>query len=170
MSQIQLDNCIDVVVDTNTLVDAIFHEDTECQDLFQYKHDGEIRFCMNARTFQEAFRIFSRMLEELDKRAKKGKIKISKENYNSLFYKLSNALWEIRKVEGKTRTDFCKKDPDDNKFIDCCIDGKIKYLITSDKHLLGIKENEEIKAHKIKIMDPHEFSLELLEIKFSKKH
>lgn len=170
MSQVQLDNCIDVVVDTNTLVDAIFHEDTECQDLFQYKHDGEIRFCMNVRTFQEAFRIFSRTLEELDKRAKKGKIKISKENYNSLFYKLSNALWEIRKVEGKTRTDFCKKDPDDNKFIDCCIDGKIEYLITSDKHLLEIKENEEIKARKIKIMNPREFSLELLEIKFSKKH
>lgn len=169
MSQIQLDNCIDVVVDTNTLVDAIFHEDTECQDLFQYKHDGEIRFCMNVRTFQEAFRIFSRTLEELDRRARKERIRISKEDYNNLFYKLSNALWEIKKVNGKTRTDFCRKDPDDNKFIDCCIDGKVKYLITSDKHLLELKEHEEIKTHKIKIMNPHEFSLELLEIKFSRK-
>ena len=84
-------SCIDVVVDTNTLVDAIFHEDTECQDLFQYKHDGEICFCMNIRTFQEAFRIFSRTLEEMDARAKKSKIEIDKIEYNRLFYKLSNA-------------------------------------------------------------------------------
>ena len=63
---------IRVVVDTNVLIDAIFHEDTDCADLFQYKHDGEIAFCMNRRTYQEAFRIFIRTLEEIGERAKCG--------------------------------------------------------------------------------------------------
>ena len=69
MNQIQKGR-IKVVVDTNVLIDAIFHDDTDCADLFRYKHDGEITFCMNRRTYQEAFRVFLRTLEEIEKRAK----------------------------------------------------------------------------------------------------
>ena len=94
---------IRVVVDTNVLIDAIFHEDTDCADLFQYKHDGEIAFCMNRRTYQEAFRIFIRTLEEIGERAKKQNIKFDTRQTDSMFYKLSNALWEIQKIEGNTR-------------------------------------------------------------------
>lgn len=158
-------NRIEVVVDTNTLVDAIFHEDTECADLFQYKHDGEICFCMNQRTFQEAFTIFTRTLSEFQKRNEKI---IEEIKYRDLFFKLSNVLWEINKIEGKTRSNYCKEDPEDNKFIDCCIDGKIKYLVSSDHHLLELKESEDIKKQGISIMTPKEFSLELLRLKFSK--
>lgn len=154
---------IKVVVDTNTLVDAIFHEESNCVDIFKYKHDGEICFCMNQRTFQEAVTIFLRTLSEFQKRNKN----IMKENRDkALFYKLSNALWEINKVNGKTRCDYCKEDPEDNKFIDCCIDGQIKYLVSSDHHLLGLKNSAEIKKHGIEIMTPREFSLELLRLKF----
>lgn len=162
-------NCIKVVVDTNTLIDAIFHEETNCADLFQYKHDGEICFCMNIRTYQEAFTIFSRTLEEIEKRTKDKKINITKKDIDSLYYKLTNTLWKIERIDGKTRTNYCKEDPDDNKFIDCCIDGNIKYLISSDKHLLNLKELPEIKKYKIKIMSPKEFSLELLRLKFENK-
>ena len=86
----------------------------------------------------------------------------------ALFYKLSNALWEINKIEGKTRCNYCKEDSDDNKFIDCCIDGRVKYLVSSDHHLLDLKDKEEIRQHGIEIMTPREFSLELLRLKFSK--
>lgn len=161
-------NCIDVVVDTNTLVDAIFHNETNCADLFQYKHDGDICFCMNIKTFQEAYRIFLRTLEEIEKRAKEKNITLPKKDSERLFYKLTNALWEIKKIDCKSKTNYCKKDPDDNKFIDCCIDGKIKYLVSSDKHLLELKEIPEIKQHGIKILTPEEFSRELLLLKFSK--
>lgn len=158
---------IRVVVDTNVLVDAIFHEDTDCADLFKYKHDGEIAFCMNQRTYQEAFRIFLRTIEEIERKAKLKSIQYSARQIDGLFYKLSNALWEIQRIEGKTRVNYCS-DPDDNKFIDCCIDGNIKYLVSSDEHLLSLKDNQNIKKYKIEIMTPKEFSLELLRIKFSK--
>lgn len=160
--------CTRVVVDTNTLVDAIFHEDTDCANLFQYKHDGEICFCMNIKTYQEAYRIFLRTIMEFEKRAKDKNIKITERDMNSLFYKLTNALWEIDKVDCKSKTNYCKEDPDDNKFIDCYIDGKIEYLISSDKHLLELKDSLEIKKHGIKIMNPKDFSMEMLLKKFSK--
>ena len=156
---------IRVVVDTNVLIDAIFHEDTDCADLFQYKHDGEIAFCMNRRTYQEAFRIFIRTLEEIGERAKKQNIKFDTRQTDSMFYKLSNALWEIQKIEGNTRVNYCK-DKEDNKFIDCCIDGNVKYLVSSDEHLLNLKDMPEIKKHGINIMTPKEFSLEILRLKF----
>lgn len=158
---------IRVVVDTNVLIDAIFHEDTECADLFQYKHDGEIAFCMNQRTYQEAFRIFITILEEIEARAKKKNIKFDDGQIDNMFYKLSNALWEIQKIEGRTRVNYCE-DKDDNKFIECCIDGNIKYLISSDSHLLKLKNDKNIKKHGITIMNPKEFSLELLRLKFEK--
>lgn len=159
---------IKVVVDTNTLVDAIFHEDTDCADLFQYKHDGEISFCMNIKTYQEAFRIFLRTIEEIEKRARDKKIEFKNKELDSLFFKLSNALWEIVRVEYRSKTNYCKEDPDDNKFIDCCIDGNIRYLVSSDKHLLNLKNLSEIKEHGIEIMTPKEFSKELLRLKFEK--
>lgn len=159
---------IKVVVDTNTLVDAIFHEDNNCADLFQYKHDGEISFCMNIKTYQEAFRIFLRTIQEIEKKARDKGIKIESREIDNLFFKLTNALWEIIKVECKSRTNYCKEDPDDNKFIDCCIDGNIKYLVSSDKHLLKLKDSEEIEKHGIAIMTPQEFSRELLRLKFEK--
>ena len=160
---------IKVVVDTNILVDAIFHNDLNCQSLLKYKHDGEILFCMNKQTFQEAFTIFTRTLQEIEKRAKDKNITINEKQSKTMFYKLTNALWEIQRVDTKSKTEYCKEDIDDNKFINCCIDGNIKYLITSDKHLLHIKDNDEILKQGIQIITPHEFSLELLRIKFENK-
>lgn len=157
---------IKVVVDTNTLIDAIFHEETSCADLFQYKHDGEICFCMNVKTYQEAFRIFLRTIEEIEKRAKEKDISYTSQQIDTLFYKLTNALWEIQKVECISKTGYCKEDPDDNKFIDCCIDGNVKYLVSSDTHLLDLKDSVEIKKYGINIMTPKEFSLEMLRLKF----
>ena len=145
MNQIQKGR-IKVVVDTNVLIDAIFHDDTDCADLFRYKHDGEITFCMNRRTYQEAFRVFLRTLEEIEKRAKDKNIQYTSRQLDCLFYKLSNALWEIHKVEGNTKVNYCK-DPDDNKFIECCIDENIKYLVSDFKKKDGYKKSIEL-SHK----------------------
>jgi putative PIN family toxin of toxin-antitoxin system len=45
-----------------------------------------------------------------------------------------------------------KKDPDDNKIIECAVEGKSDFIITNDKHLLNLK-----KYKKIKIITPEEF-------------
>ncbi|MBU1198966.1 MAG: putative toxin-antitoxin system toxin component, PIN family [Nanoarchaeota archaeon] len=44
-----------------------------------------------------------------------------------------------------------KNDPDDNKIIECALEGKADYIITQDKHLL------DLKFDKIKILTPREF-------------
>ena len=45
-----------------------------------------------------------------------------------------------------------KMTPNDNKVLECAKDGKADYIITSDNHLLRLKEFEGIK-----IVSPGEF-------------
>ena len=45
-----------------------------------------------------------------------------------------------------------KDDPADNKFLDCAIECNTDFIVSQDKHLLGLKEFEGIK-----IVTPSEF-------------
>ncbi|MBI4652420.1 putative toxin-antitoxin system toxin component, PIN family [Candidatus Desantisbacteria bacterium] len=42
-----------------------------------------------------------------------------------------------------------KKDDEDNKILECAIEGKVNYIISGDHHLLELKEYQKIKILKI---------------------
>lgn len=48
-------------------------------------------------------------------------------------------------LKPKCHLNIIEEDPDDNKFINCAIEGKVKYIVSGDKHLLKIKNIENIK-------------------------
>ena len=50
-----------------------------------------------------------------------------------------------------------KNDPDDDKFIEAAVEGNAQYIVSQDKHLLNIKDYNEIK-----ILHPDKF-LKLLD-------
>ena len=52
------------------------------------------------------------------------------------------------------KIDIVKKDPSDNKIIECALEGKASYMITHDNHLLVLKKFREIK-----IVRPEEFGM-----------
>ena len=60
-------------------------------------------------------------------------------------------------VEPVERINAIKNDPDDNKFIEAAIAGRADYLISQDKHLLRLKNHENVK-----ILMPEEF-LEIIQ-------
>jgi len=45
-----------------------------------------------------------------------------------------------------------QRDPEDDKFLWCAIEGKADYIISGDHHLLDLKEYEGVK-----ILSPHDF-------------
>lgn len=47
-------------------------------------------------------------------------------------------------VEPKEELNVCP-DPDDNKFLECAIEGKAHYLVTGDPHLKDMEKYEEIE-------------------------
>ena len=52
----------------------------------------------------------------------------------------------------KEKVDIIKDDPDDNAILECAIAGKVKYIVTNDRHLLNLK-----KFRKIWILTPEKF-------------
>ncbi len=59
-------------------------------------------------------------------------------------------------VQITSKVDAVKDDPEDNKILECALDSDSEYVISYDKHLLNLKEFQDIK-----IVKPEEF-LEIL--------
>lgn len=59
----------------------------------------------------------------------------------------------VKVVRPKTRISIIKKDPSDNKILECAFEGKVDFIISGDvKHILSLK-----KFGKIKIVMAKEF-------------
>lgn len=144
---------IKVVVDTNIFINGIFKRDQFAQAIFQLKSAKKICFVMNKEMQNELLVTFSTILLEAYKRRGKNGEEIG---IIPLSASLSKCLWQVREVDHIIHTDFCKEDKSDNKFIDCCIDDNVKYLITQDKHINGIA-NEINKQYEIEILSPFQF-------------
>lgn len=69
---------------------------------------------------------------------------------------LSKCLWQVEEIDHIINTNYCKEDKSDNKFIDCCIDGNVKYLITQDKHINSAGD-EIKKQYGIEVLSPMQF-------------
>lgn len=48
-------------------------------------------------------------------------------------------------AEPSIRLDAVKEDPDDNRIIECAVASKAEFILTYDKHLLKLKEYENVK-------------------------
>lgn len=55
-------------------------------------------------------------------------------------------------VHPSEKIDVITDDTDDNAVLECALEGKVKYIIANDKHLLKLKEFREIK-----ILTPAQF-------------
>lgn len=144
---------IKVVVDTNVFINGIFKGDEFSQAIFQLKSANKIVFVMNKDMQNELLITFSTiLLKAFEKRNKKGE----EVGIIPLSASLSKCLWQVREVEHIIYTSYCKEDKSDNKFIDCCIDDNVRYLITQDQHINSVAE--EIKqAYNIEVLSPFQF-------------
>lgn len=145
---------MNVVVDTNVYIDAIFNSDDYALKVLRKEYAGEIAFVMNQKMYIELLAAF--MAHSIAVGQPKGVLY----KYSN---KLANAIWRVGKVEHITCCDICKDDVHDNKFIDCAIDAKAKYIITSNgAHLFNL-EDEILKQykHEVKILSPFQFINEL---------
>lgn len=154
-------NPVKVVVDTNVFIGAFFHNNKNSQALLRYNYDNKIKFYFNEDTYNELYYIFGEMIEKVMRGS----------NIAKTFERFGKVMYNIEKIKHKTKTDYCE-DKSDNKFIDCCIDGNIQYLISEDIHLERINEyKKEIKEKygiELKILSPFQFNLEMLRLKFLK--
>lgn len=152
---------INVVVDTNIFIGAFFHNNKYSQALLRYNNEDKIKFYFNKDTYNELYYIFGEMIEKV----------MNNSNISNTLERFGKVMYNIEKIEHKTKTNYCE-DKSDNKFVDCCIDGNIEYLVSEDIHLQRIsKFTEEIKEKygvELKILSPFQFNLEMVKLKFRK--
>ncbi len=69
---------------------------------------------------------------------------------------MEKVLSFVTKVEPTKRLNVLKEDPSDDRIIECASEAEAEFIISYDKHLLKLKEYEEIK-----IITP-EFALKII--------
>lgn len=136
---------IKVVVDSNVFVNALLGG--KSKEIFKRIDKGDIELILSDDIFAE----YSVLIE----------YPVIKERIDSLlFYSLLYEIYKKAKfLEPNEQFNICR-DKEDNKFLDAVYASKADYLLTLDKDLLDLRdENKEfqIKEHKFRILRPEEF-------------
>ncbi len=126
-----------VVFDTNVLISAILFGGYP-RKCFELVIEGKIELYISEEIIGE--------FEGVLKREKFG---VAKEN---LHYIVSSLNSFANFVKPETKLNIVKKDPEDNKFVECAIAAEADFIISGDTHLLELS-----KIRKIKILNPADF-------------
>jgi len=126
-----------VVVDTNVLVSGLTFKGKP-REILDLIWRGDIDACIS-----------SFILKELEETLKK--------DFSWDRDQIKHAIEKIKAktilIQPKTKVSVIKAKDDDNRILECAIEGKVHYLISGDKkRLLSLKEYQ-----KIKILSPAEF-------------
>ncbi len=128
---------IRAVIDTNVLISA-FITYGKPRKVLDKVFTGKIRLLTSPAILLE--------FEEVLSREKFGLHKNQVQRIVSLMIHSSEV------IEPKTKITLITEDPDDNKIIECAVDGRAKCIITGDKHLLKLGKYKDIR-----IMSPSSF-------------
>jgi len=139
---------IKVVLDTNVFISALFWKGAPYQ-IFKRILEGAILNFISPKILEE---LKSRLLE---------KFKLPPEKVKEF---LEIIVFNSQIVYPKKKLSVVKKDPEDNKILECALEAKASFVISGDKHLLEIKEYKGIK-----IISPKEFLLYNLKFRDLKK-
>ncbi len=130
-----------ITVDTNVLISASFWHGAS-EKIIDKVENKELTLVLSKGILEEYHKVLEydeikEKIKEKDLEMKQALLRIG-------------IIAEI--IEVKSKIDLIKEDPDDNKIVECALDGKADYIITKDDHLLKHKEYKGIK-----IINPEEF-------------
>lgn len=120
-----------VVLDTNVFIAAYFNRKSASARIIDLCLENKHELIFSPRLRKEVKLILKNV------RAERG----FHERIQSLFMNAS-------KVKPIQKVFMVKEDPEDNKFLECVLEGKADYLITSDRHLLELGEFAQTKICK----------------------
>jgi len=126
-----------VVVDTNVLVSGLTFKGKP-REILDLVWRGDLDACIS-----------SFILKELEETLKKD----FSWDRDQIKHAIDKILAKTILIQPKNKVSVIKGKDDDNRILECAIEGKVHYLISGDKkHLLSLKEYQ-----KIKILSPAEF-------------
>jgi putative PIN family toxin of toxin-antitoxin system len=130
-----------VVLDTNTVVSALLFSGIASR-LVALWQSGKITLLVSKPILEE----YLRVLAYPKFRLSEGDVKVLIEE---------EVLPYIKPVRLARRLRVIQQDPDDDKFLECAVYGKAKYLVTGDADLKALRS-----YRKVRILSPGEFLAE----------
>ena len=128
---------IRAVVDTNVFISSFFGGNP--RHIINLWKSGEILLCLSGPIIDEYVAVLSRMGLQNEKEL---------EELLSLFANGFHTLYTAK----TPKLNIVKKDPDDNKFIECAVALKSEFIISGDKALQEVKDYMGVK-----IISPKQF-------------
>lgn len=122
-----------VTVDTNVLISALGWNGTEAA-IIEMILDSRLELCLSAQILSEFYRV-----------VKYPKFGFTDEEIDGFIGRLLPNVILLKPVN---RISAVEADPDDNKIIECAVEGKASYIITGDKHLLQLGDYKGIRIVK----------------------
>jgi putative PIN family toxin of toxin-antitoxin system len=114
---------VKVIIDTNVFISGVFFSGPPYKILEAWR-DGKVQFVVSSEILQEYHRVGGILGEEFPG------IDVSR------FLELLTVKSEV--VTAPDLPEPVCVDPDDDKFLACALAGKVKYIISGDKHLLQV--------------------------------
>ena len=124
-----------IVVDTNVIVSTFYGGNPD--QVLKYIEDNQAILLISKEILKELNRVLTAVLKD--------DIYITR---LINFIKLKGVM-----INPQQKLNIIKKDPSDNKFLECAVSGRADYIVSGDKkHLLSLK-----KFQNIPILNPREF-------------
>jgi putative PIN family toxin of toxin-antitoxin system len=127
-----------VVLDTNVLVSALLFTGISAE-LVPLWQKGALTVLLSRGILDETLRVFSYP-----------KFQLTEEEIKDLIQE--ELLPYVEVVRPKARLRVIKRDPSDDKFLECAVAGKAQVIISGDKDLLSLE-----RYRKIRIQSPARF-------------
>ena len=119
-----------VVFDTNVLVSAVGWRGPE-HELYERCRAGELRLAISPE-----------LLAELERVLRYPKFGFAEEEIEGF---VSNLLGHAMTVSPSRTVVVVEEDPDDDRIIECALAAGARWIVSGDKHLLGLEEYEGIR-------------------------
>jgi putative PIN family toxin of toxin-antitoxin system len=118
-----------VVIDTNIIISALFFGGLPDKFL-KLVFEEKIKAVASAEIISEYIETDSEFAQKANRRIQSNT--------------LEQIIYPIEIILPKTKVEICR-DPDDDKFIACAVDGKCKYIVSGDKDLLELKSFKNVE-------------------------
>lgn len=120
---------IRVVLDANQFVSALLKRDSNPARILDLVETNRIRLLMSEAIIAE----IAAVLRYPKIRARHG----NDNHFLDLFLKRLRSIASL--TEGSMKLDVIKDDPDDNRYLECALEGSADFIISGDHHLTSLK-------------------------------
>jgi len=121
-----------IVIDSNVFVSALLSPQGKPAVIIQRWHEQVFDLLVSPAILSE----YRKVLQY-----KHIKRYLSEKEIDEILKDLSIFAVEIKP---KIKINLIKDDPEDNKFLECAVGGKARFIVSGDNHLLAIKEYGQI--------------------------